>query len=275
MSRRHLLVIVTAFLLTACGSDPLTIKLINSNNGEPLIEFAYTSYESLYSFMQIGELQVIDGTGFCKEVDGVTGSATVPPAAPAPGDVFVVAFADCVDEYGITYNNSMQVTVNAFTDWSNLSFTLEFIDLTAGAEWFGGVAAYQGTLDYEVAGNTGNIASTRFEAAVPDGIMGSLALTSLDITVTEDEDNPEILISTYNGAGETSSTQAGTLAISILTASDIRQDSSNDTLLCPQSGRVRLISNADDSYASIEFPGDINNVYRIGTNLSFTQNSCT
>ena len=275
MFRRHLLAIVTAFLLTACGSDPLTIKVINSNNGEPLMEFAYTSYESLYSFMNIGELQVVDGTGFCKEVDGVTGTATVPPVAPAPGDVFVVAFADCVDEYGITYNNSMEVTINAFTDWSNLSFTLEFIDLTAGAEWYDGVAAYQGTLDYEVAGNTGSVASTTFEAAVPDGLMGSLALTTLDIIVTEDEDNPEVIISTYDGSGETSNTRVGTLAISIVTTSDIRQDSSNDTLLCPQRGRVKLNSIADGSFASIEFPDDSNNVYRIGTNLSYKQYSCT
>ena len=85
MIRRFILAFVTAFLLTACGSgtDPVTIKRINSSNGVPLIEFTYTSQQALRSFLKIGELQVVDGTGFCKEVEGVTGTATVAQTAAA------------------------------------------------------------------------------------------------------------------------------------------------------------------------------------------------
>ena len=224
MIRRFILAFVTAFLLTACGSgtDPVTIKRINSSNGVPLIEFTYTSQQALRSFLKIGELQVVDGTGFCKEVEGVTGTATVPPAAPLPGDVIVIAFADCVDENGITWNNSIRVTFTAFTDWSDLSFTLEVIDLTAEADWFDGIASLSGTLDYVVAGNAGSITSATFEAAVPTGTMGRLTLPSLEIVVTEDSDNPALTRTAFSGDGEIANTQIDTLNIRILAAFEQR-----------------------------------------------------
>jgi hypothetical protein len=275
MFTRFLVMSLFAAALTACGdAADFTKKIINSDNGEPLILFASATYETAASFLNIGDLQVVDGTGFCKEVDGVIGTATVPPAAPAPGEDFVIAFGNCVDEYGITYNNSIRVTISAFTDWSNLAFTLEFIDLTAESDWLGGDAMVGGSLDYVVAGEAGTVdlPFDTLTTEVSTGMMGQLQLDALNITVELDAENPEITETSVDGSGELSNTDfSAPLAVTLRTSSVLRLDTANVDLLCPQTGALRLTATEDSSYASLEYPSGTNNVYQVRTNGSFIE----
>jgi hypothetical protein len=291
MIRRLFASLLIAFTLTACGSGALVFstKIINSANGEPLIRFTVATYEVLLAFMKLDELQVTDGTGFCKDVGGVIGTATVPPAAPVAGDIFVIAFADCVDENGTKYNGSITVEITAFTDWNNLEFNLEVIALTAEADWFGGIAEFSGlakSLDYVVAGNAGSITllipvvSDTLIVSVPTGEMGMLELGSLSVVIVENATNTDITETTASGSGEISNTTFTTpLMVAVSTDPVLSQDTTNATLLCPQEGRVLVTSegaaDSDGSFASVEFPANLDNKYRIGTNLSYTELDCT
>ena len=280
MFTRFLVMSLFAAALTACGdAADFRKKVINSDNGEPLILFAAATYETAVSFLNIGELQVVDGTGFCKEVDGVTGTATVPPAAPAPGEDFVVAFADCVDEYGIKYNNSTRVTISEFTDWDNLSFSLEFIDLTAESNWFDGQATVGGSLDYIVAGKAGSVAlpaGTTLSTEVITGMMGQLQLDSLSVTLELDADNPDVTKTAVNGSGEQFNTDfSAPLTVTLNTPSVLTVDTSNADLICPQTGELRVTATEDGSYASVQYPSGTDNVYQVRTNGSFiNQKDC-
>jgi len=283
MFTRILVMSLLAAALTACGdAADFRKKVINSDNGEPLILFASATYETAVSFMNIGDLQVVDGTGFCKEVDGVIGTATLPPAAPAPGEEFVITFGDCIDAYGITYNGSIQVTISAFTDWSNLAFTIEFIDLTAESDWFDGAAMVGGSLDYVVAGKAGTVdlvdlPGETLITEVMTGIMGQLKLDALSISVELDADNPDITQTSVRGSGAQSSTDfSAPLAVTLGTSSLLRLDTANVDLLCPQTGALRLTATEDGSYASLEYPSGTNNVYQVRTNGSLIkQYNCT
>lgn len=264
MFTRFSVMILLATALTACGdAGDFKKKVINSDNGEPLILFTDASYWSIVSFLNLGELQVTDGTGFCK-----SGTATVPPAAPAAGDVATIAFADCVDGNGITYNNSIDVTFTRFVDWTDLDFTVDILDLTAESGGFDGIAALSGTLDYAVTGLTGSIGSSTWEAAVPTGIMGRLTLSSLDIILAEDSDNAEVIAISTTGEGEIYNTVTDALPVTLDADPVIAQDSTDDTLLCPQTGALMLTTSEDGSNASIEYPSETNNVYQTRTNGS-------
>ena len=65
------------------------------------------------------------------------------------------------------------------------------------------------------------------------------------------------------------------LAISVSTDPAIREDTSSTTALCPDEGRFKVIADDDGSFASLEYPENTPNVYRVGTNLSHTQFDCT
>jgi len=265
MFTRFLVMSLFAAALTACGdAADFRKKVINSDNGEPLILFTDASYWSIVSFLNLGELQVVDGTGFCK-----SGTATVPPAVPAAGDKIAIAFADCVDENGIKFNNSIEVSFNRFDSWDSLEFTLGIVDLTAEAAGFVGIAAFSGAVDYVVEGNTGSVTSASWEAAVPDGAMGRLMLTSLDIALGENSDDAAVIETSVSGDGEIYTAATDTVPARLSDNPVLKQDSSDDTLLCPQTGALRLTATEDGSFASLEYPSGTDNVYQTRTNGSF------
>ncbi len=268
MFTRFLVMSLFAAALTACGdAADFRKKVINSDNGEPLILFAAATYETARSFITIGDL-LDDGVGFCVSGDAVF----VAPPAPGPGEVVQISFIDCVDDNGITYNGPVSMTIAAFTDWENLEYSLELTGLEATSdEWFGGMASVSGSLGYVVAGKAGTVdlPGGTFTTEVVD--KGQLALDALNITVELDTDNPEITETSVDGSGEQSSASLGALLpVTLKTSSVLTVDTASETdLLCPQAGELRLTTTEDGSYASVEYPSGTDNVYQVRTNGSF------
>jgi hypothetical protein len=260
MFTRFLVMSLFAAALTACGdAADFRKKVINSDNGEPLILFASATYETAVSFMSLGDL-LDDGVGFCVSGD----AAFVAPPAPAPGVVVLITFTDCVDENGITYNGPVSLTIQAFTDWENLEYSLLFNGLSATSDWFGQQVMLSGDLIYAVAGKTGSV-------ELPDGTTFSteqLELDTLNIAVELDADNPEITETSVDASGEQSST-AFSGAVTLKTSSVLKIDTAEADLLCPQTGALRLTATEDGSFASLEYPSGTNNVYQTRTNGSF------
>ena len=267
MFTRFLVMSLFAAALTACGdAADIRKKVINSDNGEPLILFASATYETAASFMSLGDL-LDDGVGFC-----VSGNADfVAPPAPVPDEVVQISFTDCVDENGITYNGAITMTITAYADWENLEYSLLFDGLSATSDWFGGKAMVGGSLDYVIAGKTGTVdlPGATFTTQVD---VNALKLDALNLTVELDSDNPDITETSVDGSGEQSNTDfSAPLAVTLRTSSVLRLDTANVDLLCPQSGELRLTATDDDSYASLEYPSGTNNVYQVRTNGSFIE----
>jgi hypothetical protein len=166
----------------------------------------------------------------------------------------------------------MQVTISTFTDWSNLAFSLEFIDLTAESDWFGGDAIVGGSLDYVVTGEAGTVdlPGLALTTEVMTGMMGQLVLDALNLTVELDADNPDVTKTSVDGSGEQSNTDFSG-PVTLKTSSVLNIDTADADLLCPQSGALRLTATEDSSYASLEYPSGTNNVYQTRTNGSLIE----
>ncbi|MGD9296583.1 MAG: hypothetical protein PVG47_04225, partial [Chromatiales bacterium] len=169
MRTRFLVIILLAAILSACGdAADFRKKIINSDNGEPLILFASATYEVAASFINIGDL-LDDGVGFCVSGDALF----VAPPAPAPEDVVQITFTDCVDQNGVTYNGAVSMKITAYTDWENLGYSLNLTGLEASSDWFGGIAMVAGSLDYVVAGKavTVDLPGATFTAQVDENAL--------------------------------------------------------------------------------------------------------
>ncbi|MEJ2315674.1 MAG: hypothetical protein P8Y83_01795 [Gammaproteobacteria bacterium] len=268
MRTRFLVIILLAAILSACGdAADFRKKIINSDNGEPLILFASGTYEVAASFMNIGDL-LDDGVGFCVSGDALF----VAPPAPVPDEVVQISFTDCVDENGITYNGAVSMKITAYTDWENLEYSLLFDGLSATSDWFGGKAMVVGSLDYVVAGEAGTVdlPFDTLTTEVSTGMMGQLQLDALNLTVELDEDNPDVTKTSVDGSGELSNTDFSG-PVTLKTSSVLSIDTANVDLLCPQTGALRLTATEDSSYASLEYPSGTNNVYQVRTNGSFIE----
>jgi hypothetical protein len=252
-----------AAALTACGdAADFRKKVINSDNGEPLILFASATYEMAISFMDLGD-KLIDGSEFCS--DPVTATFTDPTVSP-----IFINFQNCVDENGITYTGLVTMTIPPeelpVTDWENLNYSLDLTGLKASSDWFGGDAMVGGSLDYVVAGKAGTVdlPGATFTTEVD---QSELELDALSISVELDADNPEITQTSVEGSGAQSSTDfSSPLAVTLRTSSVLRLDTADVDLLCPQAGALRLTTTEDGSYASLEYPSG--NVYQVRTNGS-------
>ena len=269
MRTRFLVIILLAAILSACGdAADFKKKIINSDNGEPLILFASANYEVVRSFMGLGDL-LDDGAGFCVSGDALF----VAPPVPAPEEVIQITFIDCVDENGITYSGPVSMTITAFTDWENLEYSLLSDGLSAESDWFGGEAMVSGALDYAIAGEAGSVELTAgiFVTEVTTGQAGKLELDALSIMTELDADNPETTETSVDSAGEQSSASLDSpLPVTLKTSSVLKEDTAADVdLLCPQSGALRLTATQDGSNASLEYPSGTDNVYRTRTNGSF------
>jgi hypothetical protein len=264
-----------AAALTACGdAADFRKKVINSDNGEPLILFASANYELVRSFMGLRDL-LDDGVGFC--VSGDADFIALPD--PQPGDLIQIAFTDCVDLNEYTYNGPVRLTIQAFTDWENLAYSLDFTGLSASfdcldcIDWFGGEAMVSGALDYDIAGKTGSVElpAGTFMTEVTTGQAGKLELDALSITTELDEENADVTNTTVDGAGQQSNTSlTNPLSVTLKTSSVLTEDTAADVdLLCPQTGAIRLTATEDGSFASLEYPSGTDNVYQTRTNGSF------
>jgi hypothetical protein len=267
MRTRLLVIILLAAILSACGdAGDFKKKIINSDNGEPLILFASATYEVAASFMSLGDL-LDDGVGFCVSGDALF----VAPPAPAPGEVVQISFTDCLDEYGVTYNGAVSMEITAFTDWENLEYSLLFDGLSAESDWFAGVAMVSGALDYTIAGKAGSV-ELPAGTFMTEGETSKLELDALSITTELDEENPDVTETSVDSSGEQSSESLDSLPVTLKTSSVLREDTASETeLLCPQSGALRLTTTRDGSNASLEYPSGTDNVYQIRTNGSFIE----
>ena len=265
MRTRFLVIILLAAILSACGdAADFRKKIINSDNGEPLILFASAIYEVAASFINIGDL-LDDGVGFCVSGDALF----VAPPAPAPEDVVQITFTDCVDQNGVTYNGAVSMKITAYTDWENLGYSLDLTGLEASSDWFGGIAMVAGSLDYVVAGKAGTVdlPGATFTAQVDEN---ALELDALNLTVELDADNPDVTKTSVDGSGEQSNTDFSG-PVTLKTSSVLNIDTADADLLCPQSGALRLTATEDSSYASLEYPSGTNNVYQTRTNGSLIE----
>lgn len=268
MLKRLLTVLVLAISLTACGGGGVTVtkKIINSDNGVSLIEYTVKFYETLLVFRQPTE----DMAAMCD-----SGTATALPAAPAVGVPYVVSFTDClVDD--ITLNGSVTVTFSLFNSWTDMAYTLDLTSLMAAADWFGGTATFVGELDYSVLDMDATITlmTTSLVAEVPGD--SKLVLSSLSITANQGNNSPELTFVDVSARGEISSAAVTKpIAFKVVVAPLIRINTVNTALICPTRGYIKLESVKDGSFASIEYPSTDNNVYWVGTNLSYTQKKCT
>ena len=268
MFTRFLVMSLFAAALTACGdAADIRKKVINSDNGEPLVLFAAGTSEMVSSFLSLGD-ELIDGSEFCS--DPATASFTDPTISP-----IFINFQDCMHESGITYTGTVIMTIPVdqlpVTDWENLNFSLDLTGLEAtSVDWFGGTASVSGSLDYAVAGKSGTVdlPGGTFTTQVVD--EGQLELDALNNTVELDTDNAEITETSVDGSGEefNSDFSAG-LAVKLKTPSVLKLDTSNAELVCPQTGELRVTATEDGSYASVQYPSGTNNVYQVGTNGSF------
>ena len=270
MRTRFLVIILLAAILSACGdAADFKKKIINSDNGEPLILFASANYEVVNSFMSLGD-KLIDGSEFCN--DPAAATFTDPALSP-----IFINFQDCVDDNGITYTGAVTMTIPPedlpVTDWQNLEYSLDLTGLKASSDWFGGEAMVSGALDYAIAGEAGSVELTAgtFMTEVTTGQAGKLELDALSILTELDADNPETTETSVDSAGEQSSASLDSpLPVTLKTSSVLTEDTAADVdLLCPQSGALRLTATQDGSNASLEYPSGTDNVYQTRTNGSF------
>jgi hypothetical protein len=266
MRTRFLVIILLAAILSACGdAADFRKKIINSDNGEPLILFASATYEMVNSFMGLGD-KLIDGSEFCS--DPATATFTDPTLSP-----IFISFQGCVDQNGITYTGAVTMTIPPedlpVTDWDNLAYSLDLTGLEASSDWFGGKAMVVGSLDYVAAGKAGTVdlPGATFTTQVDEN---ALELDTLNLTVELDEDNPDVTKTSVDGSGELSNTDFSG-PVTLKTSSVLSIDTANVDLLCPQTGALRLTATEDSSYASLEYPSGTNNVYQVRTNGSFIE----
>ncbi|MGD9356872.1 MAG: hypothetical protein PVH71_09300 [Chromatiales bacterium] len=268
MRTRFLVIILLAAILSACGdAADFKKKIINSDNGEPLILFASANYELVDSFKYIGG-KLIDGDEFCS--DPAAATFTDPTISP-----IFINFQDCLDEKGITYTGTVTMAIPAeelpVSDWENLSYSLDFTGLLASSDWFAGEVMVSGALDYTIAGKAGSV-ELPAGTFMTEGETSKLELDALSITTELDEENPDVTETSVDSSGEQSSESLDSLPVTLKTSSILKEDTASETeLLCPQSGALRLTTTRDGSNASLEYPSGTDNVYQIRTNGSFIE----
>jgi hypothetical protein len=271
MFRRFLLVVAFAITLTACGSGGVTIskKVINSDNGETIVEFTVRAFEAVVLFKGLVE----DVSSLCE-----SGTATPLPAAPVTGVPYIVTFTDCLDENGITYNGNITVTFSLFNSWTDMAFTLEFSSLTAAADWFGGTATFTGQLDYSVLGMDATISllTGLLAGEVMTGDMGKLVLSSVVIGIEQSTSDPDIIrIDASSVRGEFTNTDfTNPLPIKAIVNPRFRVNTADPTLRCPTRGKIKVETTRDGSFALIEYLDSERNTYEIGTNGSRKKRAC-